>query len=211
MCTRGSHKLQSLVQLLSHRLSSSNINPGYNSKLGNISPINQGLRSFLYQSGTGRQVDTNMFKDDKDGKVRPPVTAPARHNIFRWTRWLLGSILTLLLPFWKEKWQKLRKIEGEAEMVVEEVRHVTEVVEKVATVAENVSMEVADALPEQGKLKKAALLVERVSNATAQEAHFANDIARKVHALEQDVDDLETLVEPIVDKIGEKETKGKRD
>lgn len=69
---------------------------------------------------------------------------------------------------------------GEAEMVVEEIENVAEVVEKVATVAEKVSTQMADKLHDHTKLQEAALLVERVSEATAQEAELTINIIHKV-------------------------------
>ena len=69
---------------------------------------------------------------------------------------------------------------GESEIIVEEVEHVAEVVEKVATVAEKVSEEVAEVLPENGKLKETAVLIEAVSKATAHGAKLAQDFVHKV-------------------------------
>jgi predicted house-cleaning noncanonical NTP pyrophosphatase (MazG superfamily) len=72
---------------------------------------------------------------------------------------------------------------GESEIIVEEVEHVAEVVEKVATVAtvaEKVSEEVAEVLPENGKLKETALLMEAVSKATAHDAKLTQDFIHKV-------------------------------
>ncbi|OMO60931.1 putative DNA binding protein [Corchorus capsularis] len=48
-------------------------------------------------------------------------------------------------------------------MIVEEVETVPEIVENVATVAEKVSAQVAENLPDDSKLKKAAMVVEHVS------------------------------------------------
>ena len=69
---------------------------------------------------------------------------------------------------------------GESEILVEEVKHIAEVVEKVATVAEKVSEEVAEVLPENGKLKETAVLIEDVSKATVHGAKLAQDFIHKV-------------------------------
>lgn len=63
---------------------------------------------------------------------------------------------------------------GEAEVVVE-------VVEKVATVAEKVSEDVAEMLPEDCKLKKAALVIENASKQAAHDAQLAQEFIHKVH------------------------------
>ncbi|MCI45824.1 hypothetical protein A2U01_0067063, partial [Trifolium medium] len=64
-------------------------------------------------------------------------------------------------------WGKLQRIEGEAEIVIEGVEKVAEAVEKVANVAEKISEDVAEMLPEDGELKKVALVVESASKQAA--------------------------------------------
>ncbi|RWW64020.1 hypothetical protein BHE74_00028767 [Ensete ventricosum] len=105
-------------------------------------------------------------------------------------------MLTLILPFWEKKWRTLLRIEGEVEMVADAMEEVFEVVEKVATVVEKVSSEVAERLPEEGKLKDAVLSVEHVSREAAEDAHLAKDIIHKVDEVKQEV---ELLLESVVD------------
>jgi hypothetical protein len=57
---------------------------------------------------------------------------------------------------------------------------VAEAVEDEATVAEKVSSEVAE-LPENGRLRTAAVLLEHASKEVAEEAHLAQNIIHKVH------------------------------
>jgi len=65
-------------------------------------------------------------------------------------------------------------------MVAEAVEEVAGVVEKVAGVAEKMAADAAESLPEDGKLKAAALFVENVSKEVAEEAHLTKDIIHKV-------------------------------
>ncbi|NP_001236514.1 uncharacterized protein LOC100500336 [Glycine max] len=143
-------------------------------------------------------------KGIKDVKAQPEAPAPAS-KIFtffpHWLRWVLGMVLSLLLPFWKSYWRKLQIIQAEAEFVVEEAEAVAKVVEKVATVAEKVSEDVAEMLPENGKLRKAALVVERASKEAAHDAQLTEEFIHKVEELKNDLDDLEAFVEPVIDKI----------
>lgn len=60
---------------------------------------------------------------------------------------------------------------------------VAELVEKVASVAEKVSSEVADVLPEDSKLKDAAQLVEYVSKEAEKDAHLILKLIHKVQVL----------------------------
>ncbi|MED6161285.1 hypothetical protein PIB30_118428 [Stylosanthes scabra] len=94
---------------------------------------------------------------------------------------------------------------GEAETVAEEVEAVASVVEKVATVAEKVSEDVAEMLPEDANLKKVAMLVEHASEQVAHDAQLAQQFIHKVEKVKNDLDDLETFVEPVIDKIVKKE------
>ncbi|KAL0335080.1 UNVERIFIED_CONTAM: hypothetical protein Sradi_4719900 [Sesamum radiatum] len=116
-------------------------------------------------------------------------------------KWLLGSVVSLLMPFWKNKWDYLLTLEGEAAKVAEEVEAVAEVVEKVATTADKALTEVANQLPDKSKLKEAAQVMEHVSNVAAHDAQLIENIIEKVGDVKQDLEELERMVEPIVDKI----------
>ncbi|XP_021291993.1 uncharacterized protein LOC110422424 [Herrania umbratica] len=210
MSTRGwsaSHRLQNCIESL--------LRP-YKSHLGNISqrhlqqegmakrhgfPMQQGLRLISTNIGLWRNLDAGITKDERGKSGPPPGSAPPKFNFSLWAKCFLGSVLSFSLHFWKEKWAKLMRIEGEAEMVVEEVENAAEVVEKVATAAEKLSAQVADKLPDDSVLKKAALVVEHVSEETAQDAHVTTEFIHQVEALKHDVDGLESWVEPIVNKI----------
>ncbi|KAJ4716843.1 Plastid-targeted protein 2 [Melia azedarach] len=154
---------------------------------------------YCYRSSSS-DVNGGIWRS-KPAPPPAPAPAPPRFSFAVWARWVLGSILSLSLPFWKLKREKLKKIEGEAEMVVEEAETVAEVVEKVATAAEKLSADVADILPDHSKLKEAALFVERVSKETAHDAHLTKNFIHKVDELEQDLSNMETVIEPLVEKI----------
>ncbi|KAH1050024.1 hypothetical protein GLYMA_08G070200v4 [Glycine max] len=160
-------------------------------------------------------------KGIKDVKPQAEALAPASKilTFSHWLRWVLGMVLSLLLPFWKPYWKKLQIVEVqtkqitwfvkwgqnvhsvEAEFVVEEAEAVAKMVEKVAMVTEKVSEDVAEMLPEDGKLRKAALVVERASKEAAHDAQLTEEFLHKVEELKNDLDDLEAFVEPVIDKI----------
>ncbi|CAK7328503.1 unnamed protein product [Dovyalis caffra] len=192
-----SYNLRSFLEMICrYRASSSNVSTAC--KIGRGFSVHQGLQLISANIRKGRRFDSNMMKRDK---VAPPVPNPPGSNFLHWARWALGSILSILLPFWKQKWEKLKRLEGEVEIIAEEVDQVAEVVEKVATVAEEVSEEVAEALPENGKLKETALLIEAVSKATAHDAKLTQDFIHQVDALKHDIDDLETMADPVIEKL----------
>ncbi|KAF9666058.1 hypothetical protein SADUNF_Sadunf16G0189300 [Salix dunnii] len=185
-----SYNLRSFLELIHYyRASSSNVSTV--SKIGPGLSVHQGLQLINASSQEGRRFDSNMMKSDK---VAPtPVPNPPGSNFPH--RSYLTTRETMIL--------------GESEIIVEEVEHIAEVVEKVATVAEKVSEEVAEVLPENGKLKETALLVEDVSKATVHGAKLAQDFIHKVDAVKHDIDDLETMVEPAVEKLEQQNSHGK--
>ncbi|KAE8794782.1 hypothetical protein D1007_30316 [Hordeum vulgare] len=90
-----------------------------------------------------------------------------------WARLAIGSAAAV-------KWASFLRIQNEVEMVKDAAETAAEVVEEVATAAEKVSSEVVGHLPEEGRLRRAAVMVEHASKEVAEEAHRARDIIHKV-------------------------------
>ncbi|ESW31122.1 hypothetical protein PHAVU_002G211100 [Phaseolus vulgaris] len=157
-----------------------------------------------FYSTNSINTSTNA-KGIKGEKVQSELPASAHASksfaFSYWLRWVLGMVLSLLVPFWKPYWGKLQRIEGEVEFVIEEADAVAKVVEKVATVAEKVSEDVAEMLPEDGKLRKATLVVEHASKEAAHDAQLTQQFIHKVEELKNDLNDIEAFVEPVIDKI----------
>lgn len=136
-------------------------------------------------------------------QVQPSDPDPPRPNIFTWIKWVLGSIIPLTFSFWKQKWNNMLKLEGKVEEVVTEAEEVAEVIEKVASKTEKLSAEVAEKL-DNGELKQVVLMVEHASSVIAKDAQMTEAFVHKVGDLKQDLTDLETMVEPVIDKIEHK-------
>ncbi|CAK9182390.1 unnamed protein product [Ilex paraguariensis] len=96
-----------------------------------------------------------------------------------WKKWIIGIILTVVLPFVARKWKLLLRLKQGFEMVAHTAEEVAEVVEKVAQQVDDVAENVADHLPD-GALKKAVTVVENVAEKTARNAHYADKIIEKV-------------------------------
>ncbi|KAL3843777.1 hypothetical protein ACJIZ3_001180 [Penstemon smallii] len=176
-----------------------NVPPPYN-KLGCSVSVDQGLSC---SSRAYSQSKLGMEKDHKE--QAQPELAPTKFGFFNWAKWLLGSVLSLLLPFWKSNRDNLLILEGKAEMVVKDVKEVAEVIEKVATTTDEVLKEVENQLPDNCKLKEAAQVMEHISTVAAQDARLLENIIHKVGEVKQDLEELETIVEPNVEKIIQKE------
>uniref|UniRef100_J3N274 Pterin-binding domain-containing protein n=1 Tax=Oryza brachyantha TaxID=4533 RepID=J3N274_ORYBR len=130
----------------------------------------------------------------KDGERTPLLT---------WARLAIASAVAAMAPFLQSKWAALLRIQSEMEMVKDAAEMAAEVAEEVAVAAERASAEVAEQLPENGRLRRAAVLVEQASKEVAEEAHLAQDIIHKVEEIEEDV---KAMIEPIIDAHKHKPT-----
>ncbi|KAL6641142.1 hypothetical protein ACP70R_019323 [Stipagrostis hirtigluma subsp. patula] len=135
--------------------------------------------------------------------TRPPAAAPRprqqeqeRTPFFTWARLAIGSVLAAATPFLHSKWASLLRIQSEVEMAKDTAEAVAEVVEEAAAAAERVSSEVAEQLPEGGRLRTAAVLVEHASKEVVEEAHLARDVIHKVDEIE---DDVKAIIKPFAD------------
>ncbi|KAL6225133.1 hypothetical protein ACLB2K_003985 [Fragaria x ananassa] len=75
-------------------------------------------------------------------------------------------------------------------MVMNTVEAVAEVVEAVAHKVEEVADDIADKIPEDGKLKSAFEAVEAIAKETAKDAHMVDELIENVEGAEDKVEDL---------------------
>ncbi|KAL6220126.1 hypothetical protein ACLB2K_007883 [Fragaria x ananassa] len=92
-------------------------------------------------------------------------------------------------PSW-HKWGPLQIIKNRVDMVMNTVEAVAEVVEAVAHKVEEVADDIADKLPEDGKLKSAFEAVEAIAKETAKDAHMVDELIENVEAVEDKVEDF---------------------
>ncbi|XP_055814834.1 uncharacterized protein LOC129884570 [Solanum dulcamara] len=170
-------------------------------RMGYRGSANPGLRFTC--SGEYRIVNKKDQGKNEASKVPPVEPPPSKPTFFAWAKWLLGSILSIFLPLWKENWDSFRKIEGEVEKVAEEVEEAVEVVALVASKTENVMAGVAVKLPENSLLKEAAIAIENASDVVAKDAQLTSNFIHKVEDLEQDLKDLDKMIEPLIEKVEE--------
>ncbi|KAK4740873.1 hypothetical protein SAY87_024461 [Trapa incisa] len=134
-------------------------------------------RCFLLDVVAGSSVDPV-------GHLAPPPGASPGS----WTWWILGVVVSVVLPFTKSKWGPLLKLKNEVEAIVEMAEEATEVVEKVAEGVEKVAEDVAELLPEGGKLRSTVEFVEHVAEVTAKDARMVEGFIEKVEELEKEVE-----------------------
>ncbi|CAH9081800.1 unnamed protein product [Cuscuta epithymum] len=157
--------------------------------------MNPGLRLF----GNSTEDFTSNPKPEPlkndSGKIVVNDTAASYSKFLTWTKWLIGSMLSVIFPFLKCKLDGIQKIEGEVEEVVQEVEEVAEVVEKVATTVEYVMGVVADKIPANSNLKEVVEVVEHASAEVAEDAHSVTAFIHKVEVVKEDLKNLE-MTEP---------------
>ncbi|KAG4200603.1 hypothetical protein ERO13_A05G223000v2 [Gossypium hirsutum] len=144
-------------------------------------PLGSGLR---FQITVRHSYTVFCNSSVEQGPVIPSSPAPAPGS---WKPWILGFLMSIILPFWRGNWRPLLKTQTcvavymsveEAETVIETVETVTDIVEKVAEQVEQVADKVGDSLPE-GKLKDALEIVEDMAEGTVNDARIVGEFIDK--------------------------------
>ncbi|XP_010681223.3 uncharacterized protein LOC104896204 [Beta vulgaris subsp. vulgaris] len=120
-------------------------------------------------------------------KVEASAATPGPSSGNPWCNWLVGIILSLILPFGHKKWSGLLAMKNEVDTVVQTVEMVVETVEKVAEGVAHVADEVANQLPEGGKLQNIVCHVANMAEETAKDAHLVDQLIEKVENIEKGV------------------------
>ncbi|KAK8642748.1 hypothetical protein V6N13_012081 [Hibiscus sabdariffa] len=154
------------------------------------------LRNSKFQSlGRGlrlQSTDRNRIMVFCDSSVEPGPIVPPAPALGSWKHWILGILMSIILPMWRGDWRPLLKLKLEqAETVIDTAEAVTDIVENVAEQVEKVADEIGDSLPE-GKLKDALEIVEDIADETADDARIAGEFIDKVEDM---VDQVEEKVE----------------
>ncbi|KAM1014136.1 hypothetical protein ACFX13_044813 [Malus domestica] len=154
-----------------------------------------GNRSFLQplilkvESGSQKKMAVVV------NSVEPGTPLPSDPSGTNWKLWLVGMLFSIAIPFWKNKWWPLQNIKAPIlcterfSTALDKVEDVAEMVEKVAGEVEKVADDIADHLPE-GKLQRAARIVESVAREAGKDAALADDLIDKVDEVEKEVDSI---------------------
>ncbi|KAL2538704.1 uncharacterized protein Fot_20095 [Forsythia ovata] len=110
--------------------------------------------------------------------------------------WILGMVVSIVLPFFTHKWGPLWVLKNRIENAVQQVEDIVEVVEKVAEEVDKIADDILDDLPE-GQLKNIVNYVEDLAEKTAKNADTIGDLIDKVQEAE---DQLESFVESLDDE-----------
>ncbi|XP_024973258.1 uncharacterized protein LOC112511756 isoform X2 [Cynara cardunculus var. scolymus] len=102
--------------------------------------------------------------------------------------WIVGIVLTFVLPFFTHKWGSFLLLKNKIDKKIETTEHVVKGIEKVAERVDKVIDSITDDLPEESKLKKALVFVDEIAEGVAKTAHVADTIINKVEEAEDKLD-----------------------
>ncbi|CAK9159138.1 unnamed protein product [Ilex paraguariensis] len=161
-------------------------------KLNTSAPIyQQGFTAIraLFSGRIDRVVHSKNGKRNfvVHNSVQPGAPIPSGNPSNSWTCWLLGMVLSIVLPFWRQGLTPLQALRNKVDTIVETAELVVDVVEKAAEEVEKIADEVADKLPEGG-LKAAAVLIGDIAEETAKDARIADDLIDKVEEVQEEVE-----------------------
>ncbi|KAM7518546.1 hypothetical protein LguiB_017508 [Lonicera macranthoides] len=145
--------------------------------------------SFL--SARGLKDFSTIKKINRDFAVNSS-TAPSESgspsNPMRGPRgWLLGTVLTIALPFTAHKWGPLPKWKKDIQLMVETVERITNKVESTAGKLHEVAEHIEESLP-HGKLRNAFDFIENTAEEIAKGANVAGDLIDKIQEVDEKVD-----------------------
>ncbi|XP_034891937.1 uncharacterized protein [Populus alba] len=149
----------------------------------------------LYARNT--KMEMAVYSNLGTGPAHPSAPSPCRKG------WVLGMLISIILPFCRNKWGPLLSIKDKVEEVVEIADQVADIVEEVAEAVGKVADEVADHLPEGGKLQQVATFVENVAKETAKDANVVDEMIEKI---KNQVEEVEKEVEEAVESFSEQVT-----
>ncbi|KAI3785036.1 hypothetical protein L1987_44145 [Smallanthus sonchifolius] len=121
----------------------------------------------------------------------PGVPLPSGPPSGSMRNWIVGIVLTFVLPFCTHKWGPLLVLRNKVDNVVNTAEYIMETIEAVAEKVDNVIDNITDDLPEDSELRKRLEAIDVVVEGVAKNAHIANDIIDKVEEVE---DKLESLI-----------------
>ncbi|KAL1821799.1 hypothetical protein DCAR_0418226 [Daucus carota subsp. sativus] len=108
-----------------------------------------------------------------------------------WKGWLLGVVVTVVIPLMTNKWGTFSKWTKKIEGAVQRVEDIVEAVEEAAERVEKIAEDIMDDLPD-GKLKAALGLFEHVAEVIAKDAKQLDNVIDK---FQEEEDKLQAYIE----------------
>ncbi|GAA0158078.1 hypothetical protein LIER_15195 [Lithospermum erythrorhizon] len=116
-----------------------------------------------------------------------------------WKSWVLGIIVSVILPLATGKLGPLSLIKDKFDMALQNVENIVETVEKVAGGVEKAAEHLLDELPD-GQLKKVVSIVEHIAERAAKDADSLDDV---IDMVQEESEKLEEHLEAAEKKAKE--------
>ncbi|GJT62246.1 PH, RCC1 and FYVE domains-containing protein 1-like protein isoform X1 [Tanacetum coccineum] len=147
------------------------------------------LESCNFYSSSARSLQYNLAQPKF--VVRNNISPPGAPNPSgSLTNWIVGIVLTCVLPFITRKWGSLALLKNKVDTMMETTEHVTETIEAIAKGADEIIDEITDGLPKNSKLKERMEAIDDMIEEVAKGAHIANEIIDKVEETEEKFESL---------------------
>ncbi|XP_009789758.1 uncharacterized protein LOC107769288 [Nicotiana tabacum] len=144
------------------------------------------LLNFVNSNGKNGILTVKCNSANSTGSDAPP---PGKSPFFGW-KWLLGFLLPLILPSFRNKVSPLQLLKNNVLQAVETVENMSEIVEEVAEKVDKITEEIEEKLPGDSKLKESLDSIENLAEGAVKYANEAQDIIQKIKDMDKVMDTL---------------------
>ncbi|KAK9067087.1 hypothetical protein SSX86_014411 [Deinandra increscens subsp. villosa] len=145
------------------------------------------MMKMTIQARPRRFVIRSNITPPPSGVPLPPAGSPSGSL----RNWIVGIVLTFVLPFCTHKWGPLLVLKNKVDNVVNTAEYMVETLEAVAEKVDKVIDSITDDLPQTSELRKTLEAIDAVVEGVAKTAHIADNIIDQVEEVE---DKLESLI-----------------
>ncbi|KAK1263489.1 hypothetical protein QJS04_geneDACA011927 [Acorus gramineus] len=131
--------------------------------------------------------EINMDTKTINNSLSTDPSLPHPSNTYSWTRWVISPLVYTTLFI-----KRLIGVEAAVEVTVETM---AETVERVAEVIDKVAHDLADALPDDSKIKDDFVMVEYISEEIEKDAQIVEKFIEKIDRMKEKVEkDMESII-----------------
>ncbi|XP_009617935.1 uncharacterized protein LOC107800444 [Nicotiana tabacum] len=150
-----------------------------------LKKINKPL-NFVNSNAKNEILTVKCNSANSTGSDAPP---PGKSPFFGW-KWLLGFLLPIILPSFRNKVSPLQLLKNNVKQAVETVENMSEIVEEVAEKVDKIAEEIEEKLPGDSKLKQSLDSIENLAEGAVKYANQAQDVIQKIKDMDKEMDTL---------------------
>ncbi|KAK1313680.1 hypothetical protein QJS10_CPA06g02171 [Acorus calamus] len=132
-------------------------------------------------------LEINMDAKTNNNSLSTDPSLPHPSNTYSWTRWVISPIVYTTLFI-----KRLIGVEAAVEVTVETM---AETIERVAEVVDKVAHDLADALPDDSKIKDDFVMVEYISEEIEKDCQIVEKFIEKIDRMKEKVEkDMKSII-----------------